>query len=59
MRILPAPGFALRIALGEVAGLLLEGQHVTPDRALAEGFTFRFPEIEPAFRNLLGREPAA
>jgi uncharacterized protein (TIGR01777 family) len=52
--ILPAPGFALRIALGEVAGLLLEGQHVTPDRALAEGFTFRFPEIEPAFRDLLG-----
>ena len=57
--ILPAPGFALRIALGEVAGLLLEGQHVTPGRALAEGFTFRFPEIEPAFRDLLGRAPAA
>ena len=50
---LPAPGFALRLALGEVAGLLLEGQHVTPDRALAEGFSFRFPEIEPAFRDLL------
>ena len=52
--VLPAPGFALRIALGEVAGLLLEGQHVTPDRAVAAGFTFRFPEIEPAFRDLLG-----
>ena len=52
--IFPAPGFALRLALGEVAGLLLEGQHVTPDRALAEGFSFRFPEIEPAFRDLLG-----
>lgn len=51
--ILPAPGFALRIALGEVAGLLLDGQHVTPDRALAEGFCFRFPEIEAAFRDLL------
>ncbi len=57
--VLPAPGFALRIALGEVAGLLLEGQHVTPGRALAEGFTFRFPEIEPAFRDLLEPEPAA
>ena len=52
--ILPAPAFALRIALGEVAGLLLEGQHVTPGRALAEGFSFRFPEIEPALRDLLG-----
>ena len=48
-----APGLALRLALGEVAGLLLAGQHVTPDRARAEGFSFRFPEIEPAFRDLL------
>ncbi len=52
--VLPAPGFVLRIALGEVAGLLLEGQHVTPGRALEAGFRFRFPEIEPAFRDLLG-----
>ena len=51
---MPAPSFALRIALGEAAGLLVEGQHVTPERPLAEGFTFRFPEIEPAFRDLLG-----
>lgn len=52
--VLPAPGFVLRIVLGEVAGLLLEGQHVTPGRALEAGFRFRFPEIEPAFRDLLG-----
>ena len=51
--ILPAPGFALRIILGEVAGLLFEGQHVTPVRALEEGFSFRFPEIESAFHDLL------
>ena len=51
--ILPAPSFALRFALGEAAGLLIEGQHVTPERALAEGFTFRFPEVEPALRDLL------
>ncbi len=50
---MPAPAFALRIALGEAAGLLVEGQHVTPERALAKGFTFRFPEIEPAFQDLL------
>ena len=52
--VLPAPGVVLRIVLGEVAGLLLEGQHVTPGRALEAGFRFRFPEIEPAFRDLLG-----
>ena len=47
------PGFALRIVLGEVAGLVLSGQHVTPDRAVREGFSFRFPEIEPTLRDLL------
>ena len=51
--ILPAPSFAMRIALGEAARLLVEGQHVTPERALADGFTFRFPEVEPALRDLL------
>ena len=51
--IFPVPGFALRIALGEVAVLLTEGQHVAPTRALAGGFSFRFPEIEPALRDLL------
>ena len=51
--IFPVPGFGLRIALGEVSVLLTEGQHVTPGRALAAGFSFRFPEIEPALRDLL------
>jgi hypothetical protein len=51
--IMPLPGFVLQAALGEVANLVLDGQHVTPSRALAEGFSFRFSEIEPALRNLL------
>jgi hypothetical protein len=51
--IVPLPGFVLRIALGEVANLVLDGQHVTPGRALAQGFSFRFSEIEPALRDVL------
>lgn len=53
---LPMPGAALRLALGEVAGVVLDGQHVTPGRALSDGFTFQFPTLEPALRDLLGRE---
>ena len=44
----------LRLALGEVAELLLDGQHVRPSRAVSEGFPFRFPELETALRDLLG-----
>ncbi len=47
------PGFAMRLALGEVAEALLTGQRAVPRRLLELGFTFRFPELEPALRDLL------
>lgn len=50
---LPAPGFALRLLLGEMAGpLLLQGQRVAPAKATALGFHFRYPEIEQAMRGI-------
>ena len=50
---LPAPGFALRIALGEIADSLLQGQRAVPSRLLELGYAFRWPDLEPALRNLL------
>ena len=50
---LPAPGFALRIALGEMADSLLQGQRAVPSRLSELGYAFRWPELEPALRNLL------
>lgn len=50
--LLPVPGFALRLAVGELADLLLTGQRVVPARALAGGFAFRFPTIEAALDDL-------
>ena len=42
--VLPAPAFALRLALGEMAdALLLSGQRALPVRATDHGFAFRFP----------------
>src|SRR5215471_3217260 len=51
---MPAPAFALRIALGELADSLLTGQRVIPAKALACGYPFRYPEIEIAFRGIFG-----
>ena len=46
---LPAPAFALRLALGEMADeLLLGGQRVLPSRPLELGFQFKFPKIDHA-----------
>ena len=52
--IVPAPGFALRIILGEMAGpLLLNSQRVVPARALAAGFRFAHPALDEALADLL------
>jgi uncharacterized protein (TIGR01777 family) len=48
-----APAFALKLLLGEMATLVLTGQRVVPERLLALGFTFRFPALEAALRDLL------
>jgi uncharacterized protein (TIGR01777 family) len=52
--LLPAPGFALKAALGEFAGSLLTGQRVLPAHAQALGYHFRYPEIDIAFRGIFG-----
>jgi uncharacterized protein (TIGR01777 family) len=50
----PAPGFALRTVLGEMADMLLNGQRAVPQRLLEAGYVFRYPEAGPALRDLLG-----
>lgn len=52
----PAPAFALRLAFGEMAdAALLSSTRVKPERLLASGYLFRFPELEGALRHVLGR----
>ena len=53
--LLPAPPFALRLALGEMAdALLLSGQRAIPKRASEAGFTFRYAAIDEAMRAVIG-----
>ena len=54
---LPVPAFALRIAVGsEMAdALLLASARVFPRRLEKTGYPFRFPELPPALRHLLGK----
>ncbi len=51
--VIPAPAWPMRLALGEVATLVLDGQRAVPRRLLELGFDFRFPEIEGALHDLL------
>ena len=52
--ILPAPAFALRIALGEMAdALLLASTRVDPAALRATTFEFQYPQLDGALRHLL------
>jgi uncharacterized protein (TIGR01777 family) len=51
--LLPTPGFALHLALGEMADMLLEGQRAVPRALQEKGYTFRCPDLGPALADLL------
>jgi uncharacterized protein len=55
MAIFPAPELALRVVLGELAATLLDSQRISVQKLLDLGFTFQYPTLEPALRNLLGK----
>ena len=47
--VMPAPAFALRLMLGEMAdALLLSGQRAVPRKAEGLGFTFRYAQLDDA-----------
>ncbi|NIQ37553.1 MAG: TIGR01777 family protein [Proteobacteria bacterium] len=50
---MPAPALMIRLALGEFGSVILKGQRVIPKRLLEKGFSFRYPQLEGALRNLL------
>ncbi len=50
---LPAPKFALKIAMGEFANSLFVSHRVVPEAAIRDGFEFQHPDLEPALRDLI------
>jgi uncharacterized protein (TIGR01777 family) len=52
--LLPTPAVALRLALGEMATLVLDGQRAVPRAALAAGYEFRHPDLDGALRAIYG-----
>lgn len=49
---LSVPAFALKLILGEMSTLVLDGQRVLPEKALENGFHFQFETLDEALENL-------
>lgn len=54
--ILPTPGFALRLGLGEVAEVVTKGQKVLPKKAQELGYEFKHPELRGAMEEVLQKK---
>lgn len=51
--LLPTPAFALKLALGEMAAAVLEGQQAVPRRLQELGFQFKYPQAAGALEDLV------
>ena len=52
--IVPAPAFAVRLALGQMADeLLLASQRMEPAKLLESGYRFQYPELKSSLENIL------
>ncbi|MCX8048470.1 MAG: TIGR01777 family oxidoreductase [Methylohalobius sp.] len=56
--LLPAPAFALKLALGEMGELMLSSQRVLPKRLQEAGFAFQLSTLEAALKAALSAQNA-
>jgi uncharacterized protein (TIGR01777 family) len=53
--VIPVPGFALKLALGEMAGMVLASQRAIPDAAQRAGFVFEHADVFTALAEIVRR----
>lgn len=51
--IFPVPEFGLKLLFGEMSSVLLDSQRVLPQKAVTEGYHYRFPQLDAALADLL------
>lgn len=49
---IPAPAFALRLVLGEMASAILNSNRIASEKVLQAGFQFHYPELEGALKQI-------
>ncbi|MDH4089897.1 MAG: TIGR01777 family oxidoreductase [Cyclobacteriaceae bacterium] len=50
------PGFVLKLILGEMANLVLQGSKISADKISSAGYTFKYIDIRSALSDLLEKE---
>ena len=50
---LPVPAFVLRLLFGEKSTVILSSQKQNASKLIAAGYQFKYPDLEPALKNIL------
>ena len=53
--VFPVPKLALRVVVGEIAGVLVASQRVLPRVAESTGYQYRYPTLDAALRAVLSK----
>ncbi|MDC1175412.1 TIGR01777 family oxidoreductase [Bacteriovoracaceae bacterium] len=51
--IFPVPPFMLKLAMGEMSTIVLDGQTIIPKKLLAAGYQFKFAQVENALEDVV------
>jgi len=54
--LLPVPEFGLKLLLGEMSAAVLGSTKVSDEKIRKAGFTFKYPELVPALKDILNRK---
>jgi NAD dependent epimerase/dehydratase family enzyme len=49
---MPVPAFGLKIVLGEMSKIVLEGQRAIPKRLIEAGYPYQFADLDQALREI-------
>jgi len=52
--VMPAPAWMMKLLLGDFGISLLQGQKAVPKALLKNGYSFAYPELGPALREIFG-----
>ncbi|MCB9205898.1 MAG: DUF1731 domain-containing protein [Ignavibacteriales bacterium] len=47
------PAFVLKLVLGEMSEIVLEGSHISSEKIIQSGYEFKYPDLTKAFENLI------
>ncbi len=57
--VMPAPGFMVKLVMGELGASLLNSQKAVPDALMDKGFAFSYPDVESALAAIFGNPAPA